>query len=357
MTAVGELITPSGRLVLPPVNGHSSGRLDGVTRGEWLAARRMRAAVPGRYCIGSSDVPSILDLDGVDTPVHVYRSKVEGYEVPQNEAMTWGSVLEEPIAVEWCRRNRAVIDEIGLVSNIERPWHQTTIDRRVRECPVYGGTTEECLLEVKNVGFASASRWHADIPDRILAQILHQLYVTGYKHAHYACLVGGNTMKQGIVYAEREEETTSFIVGEVERFRTEYLLTRTEPPWDTTDKAAKLLEMDAISHPDRVGEIGIDEISDVMDYALKSRAAGDAKKELEVARARLAQLADGHEYVTFANELAYRYGATTRTHVNLDRLRERHPEAYADPEVVEERTSHTIYIDKAYKVPPRKKES
>lgn len=347
MTAIGGLITPTGRLVLPA----------SASRADWLAARRMRAAVPGRYCIGSSDVPSILDLDGVDTPVHVYRAKVEGYQTPQNEAMNWGHLLEEPIAAEWCRRNRAVIDEIGLVSRVDAPWHQSTIDRRVRECPVYKGTADECLLEVKNVGFASSSRWHAEIPDRILAQILHQLYVTGYRHAHYACLVGGNTMKQGIVYAEREEETLAYIVGEVEVFRTDHLLKRIEPPWDTSDKAAKLLEMDALSHPDRVGEIGIDDIGDVMDYALKSRAAGDAKKDLEQARARLAQLAAGHEFVKFADQLAYRYGPTTRTHVDLNKLREKYPDAYADHEVVEERTGHTIYIDKAYKVPPRKRES
>jgi predicted phage-related endonuclease len=350
MIAVGEKITPNGLLVM------DAERMRGDRAG-WLEARRKRAGVPGGFCIGSSEVPSILDLDGVDTPVHVYRSKLGLYETRQNEQMLWGSLLEETIVNEWCRRNRAVIDEIGLVAHADQPWHQTTIDRRVRECPVYKGTSEECVLEAKNVGFASASRWHADIPDRILAQILHQLYVTGYKHAHYACLVGGNTMRQGIVYAARESETTEFIVGEVERFRTEYLLTRTEPPWDTTDKAAKLLEMDAISHPDRVGEIGIDEIGDVMDYALLSRAAGDAKKELEVARARLAQLANGHEIVTFANKPAFRYGPSTRTHVDLDRLREKYPDAYADPEVVEERKSHTIYIDKAYKVPPRKKDA
>jgi predicted phage-related endonuclease len=347
MTAVGELITPTGRLVLPA----------SASQADWLVARRMRDAVPGKFCIGSSDVPSILDLDGVDTPVHVYRAKVEGYRVPQNEQMAWGHLLEEPIAAEWCRRNRAVIDEIGLVSRVDAPWHQSTIDRRVRECPVYKGTTDECLLEVKNVGFASSSRWHADIPDRILAQILHQLYVTGYAHAHYACLVGGNTMKQGIVYAEREQDTLRFIVSEVESFRTDYLLKRVEPPWDTSDKAAKLLEMDALSHPDRVGEIGIDDVGDVMDYALRSRAAGDAKKDLEQARARLAQLAGGHEFVTFSGELAYRYGPTKRTHVDLDKLREKYPDAYADTEVVEERKGHTIYIDKAYKVPPRKRES
>jgi putative phage-type endonuclease len=342
------MITPRGRLVLPAA----------AARADWLQARRMRPTVPGLFCIGSSDVPSILDLDGVDTPVHVYKAKVEGYQTPQNEAMTWGHLLEDPIASEWCRRNRTVIDEIGLVSHAAAPWHQSTIDRRVRECPVYKDTAEgECLLEVKNVGFASASRWHADIPDRILAQILHQLYVTGYAHAHYACLIGGNVMKQGIVYADREADLMAFIVGEVDKFRAQHLIPRREPAWDVAGKAAKLLEMDAIMYPDRVGEIGIDDIGDVMDYALKSRAAGDAKKELEEARARLAQLAAGRQLVLFSDNPAYRYVPTSRTHVDLDKLRERYPDAYADPEVVEQRTGHTIYIDKAYKVPPRKKES
>lgn len=366
MTEIGELITPTGRLVLP----HD--RLGGE---EWLAARRwrpydeiggdrLRELPPGMlkrmgYRIGSSDVPSILDLEGVDTPAHVYRDKVYAIDTPPNEHMTWGKVLEAPIALEWCRRNRAVIDEIGLVAKDGAPWHQSTIDRRVRECPVWRDrpadparyeANRECLLEVKNVDAHVGSRWHAEIPDRIYAQILHQLYVTGYGHAHYACLIGGNRMKQGIIYADRERKVMDYVIGKVEAFRNDHLLTGVEPEWDVSEKPDKMIALDEATHPDRVGTLDIEGIGEVMAYAKAARIKADAETERKRCAARLRQLADGHEFVKFADELAYRLGPTTTTNVNLDKLKEKYPDAYADPEVVSETHSHTIYIDKAYKV-------
>lgn len=340
MTA--DLITPTGVLVM------SAEAMRG-DHAAWLGYRRFRDNVPGGYCIGSSDVPSILDLPGVDTPAHVYRSKVMGVRREANEAMTFGHLFEAPISDEWCRRNRAVIDEIGLVAKVDAPWHQSTIDRRVFECPVYKGTKTACLLEVKNVDANAAARWHADIPDRILAQIVHQLYVTGYEHAHYACCVGGNTLKQGIIYADKEAELMAYIVSEVNRFRIEHLIAGVEPDWNISAKASKLIELDNATHQVRAGELTIEEIGDVMEYAEASALAGVVRKRLEQARARLAQLADGAELVMFADLPAYRYTPSTRTHVSLDALRERYPEAYADPAVTTEKTSYTIRIDKAYK--------
>jgi predicted phage-related endonuclease len=345
----GDLITPTGRLVLYP---------DELGGEQWLAARRWRHpkdVAPDRagqmdhamapfyplgYRIGSSDVPSILDLEGVDTPAHVYRAKVYDIRPEPNEQMAWGHLLEAPIALEWCRRNRAVIDEIGLVAKDDEPWRQSTIDRRVRECPVYRreGVAEECLLEVKNVGFASAARWHREIPDRILAQIIDQLDVTGYNHAHYACLIGGNVMKQGIVYADRETELR------------DYLLAGREPEWNVSEKPDKMIALDEATHPDRVGTLDIEGIGEVTEYARLARRKADAETARKAAAARLRQLADGREFVTFAGQLAYRLGPTHNTNVDLDKLKEKYPDAYADPEVVSETTSHTIYIDKAYKV-------
>ena len=339
MTAVGDLITPTGRLVLPP----------NASRDDWLAARRWRDAVPGGFCIGSSEVPSILDLDGVDTPAHVYFSKRGEYQTPQNEAMIWGSLLEAPIASEWCRRNRAVIDEIGLVSRDGAPWHQCTIDRRVRECPVYRGTENECLLEIKSVGYQSATRWRDDLPDRIFAQILHQLYTTGFAHAHYACLIGGNTMKQGVIHADREQSVMDYIVKEVDAFRSHHLIPGVEPAWSVR-KADKLLALDKALHPERIGEIGVDEVGDVLDYASASAEAGAAEKRRKAAAARLAQIADGRQVVTFAGERAFWYSESEDVRADLDVLAERYPEAYADPEVVTRKKKYTVYIDKAYKV-------
>jgi predicted phage-related endonuclease len=355
----GELVTPTGVLVM-------TGEQMKADHDAWLGARRWRRPehltveqardmdrarhLAEGYRIGSSDVPSILDLPGVDTPAHVYRNKVMGIHTPPNEAMIWGHVLEDAIAKEWCRRNRAVIDEVGLLARQDAPWHQSTIDRRVRECPMGRGVADACGLEIKNVGFASASRWHADIPDRILAQILHQLYVTGYDHMHYFCLVGGNTPKQGIVRAGDETKLTAFIIGEVDRFRTEHLLAGVEPAWNATEKAARLVELDQASHPERIGEIDVTGIGWVMDYAQAAAEESAAKRRKEQAKAMLAQMADGKQFVTFGGEPAYHYGPTKRTKVDLDKLTEKYPQAYADPEVVSHNESHTLYIDKAYKV-------
>lgn len=349
MTEIGELVTPTGVLVMTAEAMRGG-------REEWLAARRWRESVPGGYCIGSSEVPSILDLESVDTPAHVYRAKVMNIRREANEFMTWGHLLEAPIASEWCRRNRAVIDEIGLVAHVKHPHHQSTIDRRVRECPVYDGVDRACGLEVKNVGIASASRWHAEIPDRILAQILHQLYVTGLEHMHYAVLVGGNTMRQGVVHADQEKELTDYIIAEVERFRTENLIARVEPAWNITDKPLRMIELDKATHPDRDGiaELGINGIDAVHVYAQAAADASAAKKRQDAAKAELMRLADGAEYVKFCDELAYRFGPTTKTKVNLDRLAERYPNAYADPEVVSETKSHTIYLAAPYKVKPNR---
>jgi len=361
----GDLITPHGVLVLDA----ETMRTD---RAAWLRARRFRAPdhLPREvreaakaedimrhgYRIGSSDVPSILDLDGVDTPAHVFRDKVHGISTPANERMQWGQLFEDVIAAEWCRRNRAVIDEIGLVAHVDKPWHQTTIDRRVCECPTIKGMRNECSLEVKNVGYSSAERWGRDLPDRIIAQKLHGLFVTGYHHSHYAINVGGNMMRQGIVYAEREAPLMGFIVGEVDLFRDDHLLTGVEPEWNVMNKPAKMLALDKASHPVRAGVTDIDGIGLVMEYAQHARVHGDADKAMKRTKAQLAKIADGAQVVLFGDEPAYEYTPGSRTKVNVERLAEKYPDAYNDPEVVTETTYPILRIAPAYRIKPKRGE-
>jgi predicted phage-related endonuclease len=358
----GDLITPTGRLVLYP---------DELGGEDWLQARRWREASDQLdwdsakrtmsqeyfqrlgFRIGSSDVPSILDLEGVDTPAHVYRNKVYDIRAEPNESMNWGHLLEEPIALEWCRRNHAVIDEIGLVAKDDEPWRQSTIDRRVQECPVYrrDGVKEACLLEVKNVGFASASRWHREIPDRILAQLIDQLDVTGYGHAHYACLVGGNVMKQGIVWADRETELMEYVRSQVRAFRNGHLLTGIEPAW-SNEKPDKMIDLDNATHPEREGvaELDLNGVGAAMAYAEIAYGAGGAG-ELGTAKkkaaAELRKLADGAEIATFSGERVFWYGEGHRTNVDLDQLQEGWPDAYE--KCVTEKSFPVLHIDKKYK--------
>lgn len=347
---IGDLVTPRGRLVLGP---------DGLGKEEWLLKRGWRNHTIGpyslNYCIGSSDVPSILDLDGVGTPAHIYRRKVYRIDEPVSEPMIWGSLFEEAISLEWCRRNRAVIDEIGLVARDDKPWRQSTIDRRVRECPVYKDSGKECGLEVKHVEYVYEPRWRTEngLPDRITAQIVDQLLNTGYDHMHYACKVPGD-FKQGIIYAERETKLMAYIDEVVERFRMDYLVRGVEPAWNLA-KADKMLELDKATFPEREGvvELDITQIGAVQEYAEIAARAGAIDKEKKAAAARLRQIADGAEIATFAGERAFWYSEGHRKNPDFETLMANHPEAY--DECVGETTYPILNIDKAYKVKGGKK--
>lgn len=319
-------VTPTAVRVLPA----------DADREQWLAARRRG--------IGSSDVPAILGLTDRRTPVHVYHDKRGDLVDEQTEPMLWGSLLEDVIAREWARRNRSVIQRVGLIAHADEPWRLATLDRRVAECPLNRDTREACALEVKCRHAFSTHRWRSDVPDDVLAQTTWQQDVTGYEHIHVAVLIGGNEYRQTVV--RRDDQVTAYVRREVDRFRTEHLLAGAEPVWDL-DKAAALVELDTLMHPDRVGEIDIEAIGEVLEYAELSARKGAAERALKAARATLGRLANGARYVTFGNHLAYEFAPVTKATPDLARLAERWPDAYAD--CVTDKTHYQIRIAKPFR--------
>ncbi|MFE9955864.1 YqaJ viral recombinase family protein [Micromonospora sp. NPDC005299] len=314
-------ITPTATRVLPA----------DAPRDQWLARRRDG--------IGSSDVAAILGVADHNTAVHVYRDKRGELVDDAGEAAFWGTVLEEPVAREWARRNRSVIQRVGLVAHVDQPWQMATLDRQVLECPMDRSVRTRCALEVKCRSAFKASRWRRDVPDDVLAQTTWQMRVTGYDHIHVAVLIGGNEFKQTVV--QHDDRMEAYVLREVDRFRTEHLLAGVEPDWDLS-KAAALLEMDALTHPQRVGEIDLDEVGEVMEYAERSARKGAAERALKESRAILARLAAGAQTVTFGGELAYEFNPVSKRDVDLDRLAEQWPDAYAD--CVTEKTHHQIRL-------------
>ncbi|MEU0941150.1 YqaJ viral recombinase family protein, partial [Embleya sp. NPDC005971] len=110
MSLVAErLATPTGRLVLDA----------DADRDTWLAARRLG--------IGSSDVPDILGVGDFGSPLRVYLDKVGELADDAGDPAFWGTVLEDPIAREWARRSRSVVEPIGIVEHHEHPRHRATL--------------------------------------------------------------------------------------------------------------------------------------------------------------------------------------------------------------------------------------
>jgi putative phage-type endonuclease len=319
-------VTPTAFRVLPA----------DADRDTWLAARRNG--------IGSSDVAAILGVADRNTAVHVYRDKRGELVDDAGEAARWGTILEAPIAQEWALRQRSVVQRVGLVAHVDDPWRIATMDRQVLECPMDRAVRTRCALEVKCRSAFKAQRWRSDVPDDVLAQTVWQMAVTGYDHIHVAVLLGGNELKQTVV--QRDERLEAYVLGEVRRFREQHLLAAVEPPWDL-NKSAALIEMDSLMYPERVGEIDVTEIGEVIEYAERSARKSVATKALEESRATLLRLAAGKQTVTFAGELAYEYTPSTRRTCDLEALAERWPAAFED--CVTEKTSFTVRIAKAYR--------
>lgn len=305
--AAARRVTPTAVRVLPA----------DADRELWLAARREG--------IGSSDVAAIVGAVDRSTALHVWLDKRGELADEQNEQMLWGTLLEDPVAREWQRRNRSVVHRVGLVANVDDPWMLATLDRRVLECPLNRREREACALEVKCRNAFTASRWKRDVPDDVLAQTVWQMLVTGYRHIHVAVLIGGSDYRQTVV--RWEQDLADFIIGEVDGFRDHYLLPGIRPPADLSRPDA-FLDLDARLHPDRVGEVGVVDLGDVDEYARLSAAKSAAEKALTAAKARLHELADGARYVIHDNHLVYEVAPRSRDKVDVALLAERWPDAH-----------------------------
>ncbi|MFC1410357.1 YqaJ viral recombinase family protein [Streptacidiphilus sp. N1-12] len=337
-SAVGDLVTPTARLVLPA----------GTDRSEWLAARR--------FGIGASDVAAILDLADFGTPRAVFLDKLGQLQDSAGDAAHWGNVMEGPIAKEWERRNRSVVEDIGLVAHAEDPVMLTTLDRRVVECPLPETRHQVCALEIKCRSAFKGGRWHDGAPDDVLAQLLWQLAVTGLDHVHYAVLVGGNDYRQGVVRAAAHQATMQDIVSGCRAWWDRHVVPGVLPP--ASDNAARELEMYKRLHPNGVGIVRLDDDPDVLtllrNYETARLAEKAAEQQKDAAQVELRRLLGDAQFAYLDNQLAYAANPTDgRIRTNYERLAERWPDAYAD--CVSYGDPGTRFdVDKAYRLKPTK---
>jgi putative phage-type endonuclease len=291
-------------------------------REQWLARRRDG--------IGSSDIAKIVGVADRQQAVHVWHDKMgTPLDDDAGEPALWGTLFEDTIAREWCRRNRSVIRRVGLVSTLGMPWMMCTLDRLVQECPLDepGDRRSRCALEVKMRSAFKSHRWHRSVPDDVLAQTSWQRRVTGLDHIHVAVLLGGNELRQTVV--RRDDEIEAYLVTEGESFWYDNVRAGVEPEWDYTNHPEDLIDLDAKMHGERVGELDLDGIGEVLEYAQLSAAAGEAERARKAAAARLARIANGARWLKFSGELAFEYAPRSKARVDLEQLAEKYPQAYA----------------------------
>ncbi len=201
-----------------------------MSRAEWLDIRRKG--------IGGSDAAAICGVNPWRGPLSVYLSKVgEAPDADANEAMEWGTELEDTIAKVFSRRTQQKVKRCNMIlQHNDHDFMLANVDRFTLD----DEEGEWGVLEVKNVGEYRREDW-ADgaVPEYYEIQGQHYMAVTGANYVWFAPLIGGNKM-QPVKVMRNERLITSLI--KIEREFWHLVETRTPPPIDDSVEATKVLK-------------------------------------------------------------------------------------------------------------------
>jgi len=201
-----------------------------MSRAEWLDIRRKG--------IGGSDAAAICGVNPWRGPLSVYLSKIgEAPDADANEAMEWGTELEDTIAKVFSRRTQQKVKRCNMIlQRNDYDFMLANVDRFTLD----DEEGEWGVLEVKNVGEYRREDW-ADgaVPEYYEIQGQHYMAVTGANYVWFAPLIGGNKM-QPVKVMRNERAITSLI--KIERDFWHLVETRTPPPIDDSVEATKVLK-------------------------------------------------------------------------------------------------------------------
>ena len=237
----------------------------------WLAERRKG--------IGASDAAAILGLSPWKTAMHVYLEKLGKYQQDETEPMKMGTKLEPIIAELYTERTGRALRPGGLRRHQSRPWQLATLDR-------FG---EDRDVQLKTVGAFAKSEWGEpgteEIPEMYLAQVQHEMAVTGRKLEDVAVLFAGQFF--AVYTVPRNDRLIEAITErELEFWERVQRQEPPEPDWAhhvTRDVVKLLYGFDE----DEVVNLGAEEMALVADYERLGHTERIAKDDREMCKAKL----------------------------------------------------------------------
>ena len=138
--------------------------------------------------IGGSDIASILGMSRYKSQFQLWLEKTgqaEAEDLSENEAVYWGTVLEDAVANRFCELTGKKVRRNGTLADDEYPFMLANVDRMV--------VGEDAGLECKTTSGFNGKAWDGDeVPDAYYLQCQWYMMVTGCKTWYIACLIGGN---------------------------------------------------------------------------------------------------------------------------------------------------------------------
>jgi putative phage-type endonuclease len=209
---------------------------------EWLAVRQSS--------LGASEAATALGLNPWETRLQLYLRKLGLADpTPETPAMRWGTRLEPLLAEEYSRETGfSFVAEQLFVRDPVRVFMSATLDR-VRE--------DGRILELKTCGARGAAEWGEpgsdEVPPRYIAQVMHQLIVTGTEIADLAVLIAGQDFR---VYSIERDDAVADRIVKANAEMWDRVQRRDPPPIDPSRDAGALARL----YPRAEGEAELDPV-------------------------------------------------------------------------------------------------
>ncbi len=284
---------------------------------KWLEARRGG--------IGGSDVAAILGLSPWKTPLDVYLDKT-GQSEPEeeNEAMYWGTILEDIVAREFMKRTGLKVRRRNQIfEHSTLPFLRANIDRDI--------VGERAVLECKTTSGFNRDQWGEPYTDLVpfpyLCQTMHYMSVLDYDYAYMAVLIGGNDYR--IYFIRRNAELEEHIIRLCTDFWQNHVV-KGIPPEPTTPADIDTL----YAAGGQEGIVTADDAThsvarDLAGLKVQEKSLGKRRKELEGElkkamgdKAELARAADGQTLATWKSATSKRFDTTRFTADHADLYKE-----------------------------------
>src|SRR6056297_98079 len=277
--------------------------------------------------IGGSDAAAAAGLNQWKSAYDLWVEKVNGISEPvDNEAVYWGTVLEDIVAKEFELRTGKKVRRVNqMIISEEHPFMAANIDRKV--------TGEDALLECKTTNAFNSSEWNDNVPQAYYMQVMHYLAVTGYSKAYIAVLIGGQQYRQFEI--ERDEKKIAELI-EIERAF--WARVENEDPPDI-DRATNVIDL---QYPESNGEtVVIDDVDTVERYIELGEQIKELKKERDFMQTLIkAEMKEAE--VGMAGNYIVSWKSSSRKSFDTKKFKAEHEDLYND--FVKESSTRTMRI-------------
>ena len=205
---------------------------------DWEAFRNRFVPKVRMEYIGGTDTAAILNMHPFKKRYEVWlekMGKIDPVDLTGNEAVYWGSVLEDIIAQRYVEVSGNNVRNVNrTLVHPKYDFMRGHIDRKLE--------AKNAGLEVKTVGLRSSHLWGDEYTDEIPThyelQILHYIAITGYDYFDIAALFHGQEMRVFTVYRKKNLERIKELEEKVNEFWTHHVLSGIPPMPGSTIEAA-----------------------------------------------------------------------------------------------------------------------